>query len=1023
MNTLKKLLVTGCLCSAMLFTATACKETDNYAVFTSPTVQQQDYETYSWNAVDGATGYVIEIDGVEKGIGNPIMESMLAGKHCEYYLDTEALGLGVHKIRFAAYKFNEDDGTTKSEWSKEFYVVNKLPSAIDYIDISDGEVYFQDLETNSVKLVFNDDIVATYTTPDKLPLSYSTVSLDEFEFSAELQEGVNYNVKAYAVNVFGTSEDYYTTNYLKLEEVDVLTCVAYEEDDSVRFAFNGKLNNPYVSLKINDKEYKVALDGDYNTIYLYEIISGMAFEESMGIYEMMIEEDHSVSLKVLSADGITTASEYSNKVECKAKGEEMVANLASSGIVQISGSMLQIYSPAHSKELDSFVTLDVTVTYEDGSVEEIPLFASQESMGVYDVSKVLKFGLNTIKVTQEVSLGGYEATEELFNSPVSINPQVSYVALSGNNVSWSSNGMNDGYKVKVIGSNGSVVEMFETTSTSWNVDEYETSGSFDVKVVPVLNGEEGVESPALSITKVSAPSTSLISETLSQIEICGVDGWEIEAEVYDVVNNYTISSNTLFSSDDTLSVNKSTLYNCNAFEIRLKNKGNGINTVDSKETVAKFVVSNCLTFDVKDGEYIKVSGVREEDLYINMGSPYRQYATDGWLDVKEYAEIYDEYSITIGTDLGYISTSSENVVIKPLVISLSSYGTSFIASAPSLIEFDSYNEEFTWSGNAYSKYAYEVTKDGATTPTLSGTTTGPELSVSSLSTGYYTVKIKLLGNGQKLNSFWTEFTYEVLGDWAISTETDTYNDKTRLVVKNASSYVIPVLYESSYSSYTYSRNYGSSANEYYFLLDSDTATYDPYLSYSYDTYYGADYHSELSAKTIYLTSYQIYCYNANSGGYSYKSFYKYSTNSPVEFLRPALESTYYEYYVLGTKPTTNSSYTTEYDYRYNYVIDTGYSLDTYINYFGIEAYLVTFDYSNADTFEGFETNLYYTDVGSEKVEINYAYVSAGTTLKSYLDTYAPLESGYAYYVNAECTQLLDTETVDSAITVYVGVSA
>ena len=84
MNTLKKLLVTGCVCSAMLFTATACKPTDDYAVFTSPTVEQQDYETYSWNAVDGVTGYIIEIDGVEKGIGNPVMESMAYGKYCTY---------------------------------------------------------------------------------------------------------------------------------------------------------------------------------------------------------------------------------------------------------------------------------------------------------------------------------------------------------------------------------------------------------------------------------------------------------------------------------------------------------------------------------------------------------------------------------------------------------------------------------------------------------------------------------------------------------------------------------------------------------------------------------------------------------------------------------------------------------------------------------------------------------------------------------------------------------------------------
>lgn len=1021
MNTLKKLLVTGCLCSAMLFTATACKETDNYAVFTSPTVQQQNYETYSWNAVDGATGYVIEIDGVEKGIGNPVMDTMLSGKYCEYYLDTEALGLGVHKIRFAAYKFNEDDGTTKSEWSKEFYVVNELPSAIDYLEIADGEIYFQGLETNSVKLVFNDDIVATYTTPDKLPLNHSTVSLDDFEFSVELQEGVNYNVKAYAVNVFGTSEEYYATNYLKMEEVGALACVAYEENESVSFTFSQEIYNPFISLKINDKEYKVALDGAYEEISLYEIISRMAFEEGMGVYETIVKKDYVVSLKVLSADDITTSSEYSNQVELKALGEEMLANLASLGSVQTSGSMLQVYSPAHTKEFSSFVTLAVTVTYEDGSVEEVPLFASQESTGVYDFSKVLKFGLNTLKITQNVRLGGYEATEELLNTPISINPQVSSVTLSGNNVSWSSNGRNDGYKVKVIGSSGSVIETFETTSTYWNVDEYETSGSFDVKVVPVLNGEEGVVSPSLSITKVSAPSTSLISETLSQIEICGVDGWTIEAEIYDNINDRTISSDTLYSSDDTLSVSKSLLYNRNAFEIRLKNKGNGINTVDSSETVAKFVVSNCLTFDVKDGEYIKVSGVNQNDLVVNMNSNYSQFITDGWFDVKEYAEYCDEYSLAIGTDLSYISTSSQNVIIKPLTISLSSYGTSFIASAPSSIEFDSDYEKFSWSGNSYNEYAYEVIKGNDSTPTLSGKVTGPELSVSSLSVGYYTVKIKLLGNGQKLNSFWTEFTYEVVGDSVISTVTDTYYDKTRLVVKTASDYVTPILYESSSSSYSYTRYLGSSTNEHYFLLNSDTATYDPYLSYSYDTYNGADYHSELTSDTIYLTSYQIYCYDSN-GGSSYDSFFKLTSSSPSEFLRPVLAANYNGKYVLSSKPSTGS-YSTGYDYRYNYVIDTGYTPDTYISYYNIEAYLVTIDYSNAGSFEGFETSGYYTDTYSEKVIIDYAYVSKGTSLKSYLSTYAPLGSGYAYYVDAECTQLLDAETVTSAITVYVGAVA
>ena len=199
MNTLKKLLVATLLSLAVVFTATACMDeefTDDYATLLSPTVTQQYNNSDSWNVVENATGYVIEINGEQKGIGNPIVDTMMYGKYCEYVLDTESLGLGVHTIRFASYKFDKKTGTVLSDWTKEFYIVNELPQPISTIYIYDDEVYLQGVEGNTVELVFNDEIVASYTSPDKLPIESGVIGLDKFTFSADLVDMVNYDVKA-----------------------------------------------------------------------------------------------------------------------------------------------------------------------------------------------------------------------------------------------------------------------------------------------------------------------------------------------------------------------------------------------------------------------------------------------------------------------------------------------------------------------------------------------------------------------------------------------------------------------------------------------------------------------------------------------------------------------------------------------------------------------------------------------------------------------------------------------------------
>lgn len=1030
MNTLKKLLVATILCMALVFSVAACGEefTDEYATMLTPVVEQQSDEAYSWVALEDVTGYVIEINGEKKGIGNPVSENMMYGKYCEYVLDTESLGLGVHTIRFASYKFDEKKGTVLSDWTKEFYVVNELPEAIESISIFGKDVYVTGVEGNTIELVFNDSITATYTTPDKLPIYSDTISLDEFVFSAELADETNYDVKAYVTNAFGKSEDYKATQYYHVVENAIAPALGVLEDGAPVFYFASEIENALVTIKFNDTEYTVALAGDCSEIDLADVIELLSVEDSKVIYETLVKQDCVVSLKLVNAQGITEGTEYSNEVTMKALGEEFVEMLAEQGSVTANGGVLQVVSNSFGKVYEGTVTVKVTVTGADGVAKEIaPLDDAVAYADYYDVLEAVAFGMNTVKVEQIVNFADIEKTAELYNVTASINSQVKSVSLAGNNVVWNSNGLNDGYKVQIVDVNGNVSATFETKNNYWNTEEYEINGgSFNVKVVPVLNGVDGTQSPVLKIYKASAVSVYKIEETLNTFVIEGEDGKTINAKV--IVDGPTgkeiLQSSTLTSDEQKMTISKSGLYGYGAFEIVLQSPGNGINTVDSKETVAKFLVSDCLTFDVKDGELVKVSGVAEDQLLVNFKKPADKFFEEGWFSIKDYFEYEEEAEfdnddrIIFGDKIDSISDSSVNVIVKPLVFNMDS--TQYIATTPYGISYSASTDSFVWYGNEYNEYAYEII--GADDKVVSsGTKIGPKLDVKSLAKGEYTIRIKLLGNGQVLNSFWVEFDYEVLTAGSYSTETDVDAGYTRLNVTVTSDNVVPVLYRSKSSSYTYSRVSGEEKNEYYFLLNTDT-TSDPYLTYEYAYAYGCDYCSDISeiSKEIDLVYYNIYQYNPNYYGSSYKTFYNIKNYSDGQkFLKPVLSTTSYGDYIVGSAPVKVSSTNN----RYEYVIDTGYTPDASIlkatSNFANDYYLVTIDYSNASGYEGMETSKFYTTIDAEKVKVEYVYVKSGEGLINYLNTYVPLGTGYAYYTDVAATETVSTN-VTAPVTVYVG---
>ena len=348
---------------------------------------------------------------------------------------------------------------------------------------------------------------------------------------------------------------------------------------------------------------------------------------------------------------------------------------------------------------------------------------------------------------------------------------------------------------------------------------------------------------------------------------------------------------------------------------------------------------------------------------------------------------------------------------------------SCIAPSPSYIVYDNSSNQITWSGSLESEYIYEIIDAVSSSVKSSGTITGPKLSVASLTKGIYTIKIKLVGNGQVLNSYWTQFDYEVLGSSTISTKTDVVNNKTKLIVKTASDNVTPVLYRTKGSYATYPMYVGENKNEYYFLLNSSLVSYAPYLTYEYN-YDLCDYHSDIEtiSKELDLVSYQIYYYDAYDGVGAYKSFFRLSTETESQnFLLPVLETNMEGKYVLSTALVKDVG-TGDYDYRYDYLTDSSIYPSGTVSFGDLEAFLITINYDNATGYEGVETSKYYTSETQEKVKIDYVYVYSKTNLSTYLATNVPLPSGYAYYSDAECTQLLDITEITSATTVYVGVA-
>ena len=220
----------------VLILTSCAKPVQKYKEYTTPVVTYENGK-FSWYQITDAAGYVIMLDGEEKGIGNPFVEApenvFVAGDNsyrmCYYEIDDSQLSLGAHSVKFCAYYLDKDGNEFKSPWTNSFDYIVKNPDkpSLSYnngsftIGSSASIVNFKFVNTE------NKEFEATYY--NKENQNRYNVSIEDLEFKTALEDNNIYSVTATVTDKNRTS-------------------VA---SDSVYFAYNLAPNKPTVAVVNN----------------------------------------------------------------------------------------------------------------------------------------------------------------------------------------------------------------------------------------------------------------------------------------------------------------------------------------------------------------------------------------------------------------------------------------------------------------------------------------------------------------------------------------------------------------------------------------------------------------------------------------------------------------------------------------------------------------------------------------------------------------------------------------------------
>ncbi len=824
--------------------------TANYeVVLAKPMIVSSGDASWSWAPVEGASGYVAKIDdGKEFGIGSTTITSN-DSKLCYYVQNTDDLTEGKHTIKFAAYK----NGNVLSDWTDAytFYVSNKVNRP----QLSSNLVVSANNYIESVTYDFGNNITKTVKVSTATKTYYP--SIDDLDLDSALEDGKTYVVtcKITSNGVSSESSNPITCTYSKSKYNAINKPTINAEKN---FVFDSELENPVVTLKVNNKEYVTELKANSNTISYKTVLEKLVSDKQLQEDDLLDKDELKISLRVSFDNKHYIQSEYSDEISVSLSElgyndleifEDLCNNLNTTF-----NTTDKVLSVGYNSEYVGYTKLSVKACNEKGEYLSVTKKTiDYKEIATIDYKDAKKLVL-TLTYTRNNHIESKEITIEV---PQKTKSLVYNVVPSSDYFIWSKTGDCDYFEVDVT-SNG-VTKTYKTLSNRLDYSKIDVDGEISVTVYAAKDGNRDLDSKSNSITvRRSTPVTSLYVK----------DGY---------VNLSENMKLTLVDQNGQKYTHSYSEYGTNQYsisgikEIRATMQGDSYTLINSKETTFAINSITTLKYEILDSKYLVLSDYKDPRNLVS--SSYSKYF--------EYDETLEKYKFNVaesqlsslrfsGMSSEYLKLSSDNEVIDFTIDFKYAPSVSITTNSSNDVSIIYYEPVSKYYGN-YDIYIKKYNEENQEYEAFIDTRVADMYyDLRNLEEGKYQVSIRTSGNGYVCAGAYTTITY-------YANTSNIIEDVNYLVSDNHSS---SYTYSSAYTridlvqnglTYTSKLNGYSSSSVYYNYIDLKNSGYTS-LSITASNSQANVYYKVIPYKTYSLSevsinsphSYSFYVYNVDT---------------------------------------------------------------------------------------------------------------------------------------------------------------
>ena len=751
MNCKKKLLWVAPI--ALLAALSSCGEkASSYATtsLAAPMGISRSGESFSWYAVDGAAGYVAELDGGEPyGIAVVTQESEYAGKRCIYDIPVDEIADGKHKIRFAS----RNDADELSAWSKAYTFTVENEIDLDRPELNYDLYVRCDEYFDSVTYTFNDSIVASLDLGGDRT-SYSPTA-KELGLDSLLEDKTTYVVtcKVSYEGVSSESSNPVTYTYSK----DRYIAAETPKVDEDKFVFDEKIYNPVFTVKFDSKEYVVVYSGSssgIDEIEVTDLLTLLINHKYIEYYDLLKAKSHTIALKVNYDDNHYLPSSYSSSLtwETPITDEDLFNLLCSSYSASFSDDYSKLTIGYSSAQIGcEFLT--ITASDQSGKSLSVTKGDDYEEMAIVSVGSA-----KIVKLTLSYSRLGYTASKTVSITVPQTSATFNYNVKAGSDsLTWQCSGSQSGDRYEVVVTSANSTKTYKTSSNSLSYEQIELDGKLTFTVYTYRDGARiaSSKSDAVTFSRASAPGSFSLDS-----DCCITLGEGMKAYLYYDANSTSYNTTRTYSSTDT-SNNLISIGDYKRIEVCYM--GDRYTSINSKKSVYYINAVSNLRYSLLDGGYLSLA---DYDISKLVPSAYR---TSDYLVSKNNATVFDMAKYREDTGNAYISLNgcSSSTLTKDAVTSLISDTISF-SYGPSVrnISIASQVATFTPYSDYDGSYDIKIDKYDTTLGTyvncVALKTIGTNsYNLSSLDTGDYKLYVRTHGNGYVLPGVYKTYTFDM----------------------------------------------------------------------------------------------------------------------------------------------------------------------------------------------------------------------------------------------------------------------